>query len=241
MGFNIGDAFKAATSAIPGPTGTAFGTYWEMQGAKKQNEFNAEMQRRNMEYQRHMSNTSYQRRMADLSAAGLNPMLAYSSGGATTPSGGMASGVNPNEGTSSAAQKAWLIKKEKEMINYQIDNLKADNQAKKAMANKSNAEADLQKMNRKLQKLNLIFQNYKLGSAKAEADYNEGYHNINKELLEMDAAQRRAGKWFPLIRDILQGIFGGNRRLGRSRNINRLPNQDEHLLDRHHKHLWRLK
>lgn len=42
---------------------------------------------RQEDFQRNMAGSSYQRAIADMQAAGLNPMLAYSQGGAATPAG----------------------------------------------------------------------------------------------------------------------------------------------------------
>lgn len=47
-----------------------------------------------MDFQAEMSNTSYQRLVKDLEAAGINPMLVTKLGGASTPPGAMPSFVN---------------------------------------------------------------------------------------------------------------------------------------------------
>lgn len=59
---------------------------------------------KNREWQEHMSSTAYQRAVEDMKKAGLNPILAFSNGGASTPGGsaGTISGASMGLASSSA-------------------------------------------------------------------------------------------------------------------------------------------
>ena len=59
--------------------------------ARRQRAFNANEAQKQRDWQTMMSNTAHQREIADLQAAGLNPVLSGTGGqGASTPSGGVA-------------------------------------------------------------------------------------------------------------------------------------------------------
>lgn len=84
LGSGIASAFGASAAASTNADEQEK-TNQEMMG------FNAQQAQLNRDFQTEMSNTAYQRAMGDMRAAGLNPMLAYQQGGASTPSGSTAS------------------------------------------------------------------------------------------------------------------------------------------------------
>lgn len=139
MAFPLLAAFgPSAISAAGGLFGGILGN----KGAKDQNSANAALAQRQMDFEERMSSTAIQRRVEDLKAAGLNPMLAYNDA-ASTPGGASAQMVNEKaplaEGISRGVNSALAAR----VQNAQIENLHSQSVQALAAADREKAQAGL--------------------------------------------------------------------------------------------------
>lgn len=118
--------------------GEILDSWIESNSAHQANRTNIQLARDQRTWEKEMSNTAMQRRVADLKAAGLNPVLAASGAGASTPSVSAPS-VSPTfreSNLAGASVNAILTK-------AQLDNLNANTAKTLADARSANVNADI--------------------------------------------------------------------------------------------------
>lgn len=189
----IGTAIGAGVGALVGAAGSFFG----QQSANKANKelqreanaFSAEQAQKQMDFQQYNSNTAYQRSMADMRQAGLNPMLAYQQGGASAPAGAQGSvqaakvenAISP--GVSSAID-AMRIRKEIKAVDSQIK-LNEDT------ADKARADAGLSRAANTLTQTKQIAASEENKAIRAESIFRKKQADYDTDFIKYDNRQRR--------------------------------------------------
>jgi len=102
-------------------------------GQHMTNASNAEQAGINRDFQERMRNTEWQAAVADMQAAGLNPALAYSRGGASSPSGSVAA---PAHDTVSSAMQGLMARAQLRLVEEQIKKTSFEGKMASALASR---------------------------------------------------------------------------------------------------------
>lgn len=148
LGGIVGPLGGAAVGAVlGGPAGAmagavAGGSVTSALSQSDTNKMQMELAGRQTQFQADMSNTAHQREVADLRAAGLNPILSARYGGSSTPSGSMAQLVNPYKDLPSGINSASQTYSDRKLNEVQVENVRAQTLANSANAQKTFNESN---------------------------------------------------------------------------------------------------
>ena len=109
---------------------------------KKEQKWAKQSANRQMDFQERMSNTAYQRAMADMRKAGVNPIMVTKLGGASTPTGAMAR--TPDLGNMGSDMiKNYATAQQVKLTNAQTNNTNAQTSLHSANAKKADTDRRL--------------------------------------------------------------------------------------------------
>lgn len=182
-----------------------------------------------MEFQERMSNSAYQRATKDMMSAGINPIMAYQQGGASSPAGASGGGSQAapmdsalDKGVSSAIDRLRLERErdanqiQRDTANSNIQLNSTQGQLNKAAAVAAGAAARASTANARAANRNAEALEYQMPAIQSKSRYEDSKSQLDEQMLPWDGIMNRAGNVMGLLssgKDLLKAKptikFGG--------------------------------